>query len=53
MAILKKNKKKKYLGIITSFTNLKNGLLQIHEQLVNELSKNISPPTVGTPTQLP
>ena len=40
MAILKKNKKKKYLGIITSFTNLKNGLLQIHEQLVNELSKN-------------
>ncbi len=39
MATLNKNKKK-YLGIITSFTNLKNGLLQIHEQLVNELSKN-------------
>ena len=34
------DKKKKYLGIITSFASLKNGLLQMHEHLVNELSIN-------------
>ena len=39
---MKSNKlnKKKYIGIITSFVNLKKGLLQIHENLIKEISDN-------------
>ena len=32
--------KKKHIGIITSFGSLKNGLLQVHEALINEISNN-------------
>ena len=32
--------KKKYLGIISSFVNLKKGTLEIHKNLIDEISKN-------------
>ena len=38
----KKSKKKKYLGIIISFVNLKNGTLEIHKNLIDEISKSFN-----------
>ena len=35
-----KSDKKKYLGIISSFVNLKNGNLQIHKNLIDIISKS-------------
>ena len=34
--------KKKYLGIIISFVNLKNGTLEIHKNLIDEISKSFN-----------
>lgn len=34
--------KKKYLGIISSFVNLKNGTLEIHKNLIDEISKSFN-----------